>query len=322
MPMKHAISSHSTKTTAESWTGDSEDRKQGPAICFRTMAAFCDGDECQKESYRFFHHAKEEDGSLGAANLNACIAGITELNDVSSTIPEESRRAVWRHLSRHLEDAEVEPPPLKEMGLKGEEREFVFDEEEEGLKIRQDGDDPPVIVGYASVFNKLSLPMGFGFERVQKGAWAESIRKDDIRALWNHDSNIVLGRNRAKPTPTLNLKEDRKGLRVEIHPPSSFDQIESIERGDVSGMSIRFTVQEQKFKNLDKPDETVRTIIKGTLREVSPVTFPAFPDTTVAVRAIQELIQADISDDEWRRQAEERNRRIKLIDLGVPMRVR
>ena len=322
MPLKQSISSHSTKTTAESWTGDGEHRKQAYAIRYREISAFCDGDPSQKESYRFFHHAREEDGLLGPANVNACLAGITELNDLACDIPEESRRSVWRHLSRHLEDAEIEPPPMKETGLKGEDREFIFDDEDEGLKIRQEGDDPPVIVGYASVFNKLSVPMGFGFERVQKGAWAESIRKDDIRALWNHDSNIVLGRNRAKPTPTLKLQEDRRGLRVEITPPSSFDQIESIERGDVSGMSIRFTVQEQKFKNLDKPDETVRTIIKGTLREVSPVTFPAFPDTTVAVRAIQELIQADISDDEWRRQAEERNRRMKLIDLGVPMRVR
>ena len=94
------------------------------------------------------------------------------------------------------------------------------------LEVREEGEDPK-IVGYASVFNKLSEDLGFGREKVKRGAFAESIGKDDIRALWNHDSNIVLGRN---TSGTLKLEEDQKGLKVEISPPSSFPYLETIRR--------------------------------------------------------------------------------------------
>src|SRR5687768_453023 len=72
------------------------------------------------------------------------------------------------------------------------------------------------IVGYPAMFNKRSEPIfGMFYERIAPGAFAETIAKDDIRALFNHDPNLILGRNVAKPTPTLRLKEDDTGLHME-----------------------------------------------------------------------------------------------------------
>ena len=83
------------------------------------------------------------------------------------------------------------------------------------MELRVDGDDEATISGYAAVFNKKSLPLGFmGFrEIVAPGAFAETIKTADVRALFNHDPSMVLGRTRNN---TLTLEEDNKGLRVAI----------------------------------------------------------------------------------------------------------
>src|SRR3990167_7614564 len=71
------------------------------------------------------------------------------------------------------------------------------------------------IVGYAAVFNTLSEDLGWFREKIQPGAFSESIGKDYIRALWNHNSDYILGRRKSK---TLSLKEDDRGLRIDILP--------------------------------------------------------------------------------------------------------
>ena len=311
--MKPYIASHTTETTSKEWPDRPNLPKVGPPMRFRSLAAFqLEEEGTRREAFRFFHHEAEETGAPGPANVNAVRFCIAALNDPSSDVPEEHRRSVWRHLARHLEDAGIEPDPLEERGLEREERWIPV--EDTRLEVREGEDDePPKLVGYASVFGKLSVPMGFGREKVKRGAFLESIRNDDVRALWNHDSNIVLGRMKSG---TLKLSEDRNGLKVEITPPKDFQFMETIKRGDVDGMSIRFTAQEQKFTNLDDPEKTVRTILKAKLTEVSPVTFPAFPDTKVAVRCVAQLLAADITDDEWKRNYEDRKRRLKLIEIA------
>ncbi|KAF0196071.1 MAG: phage prohead protease HK97 family [Bacillota bacterium] len=93
------------------------------------------------------------------------------------------------------------------------------------------GENEPAIVGYAAVINSLSQEM-WGFrEVIRPGAFSKAIGKDDVRALWNHDLNFVLGRNKAG---TLRLSEDAKGLRVEITPPDATrvrDLLLSMRRG-------------------------------------------------------------------------------------------
>ena len=142
------------------------------------------------------------------------------------------------------------------------------------------------IVGYAAVFNKFSEEM-WGFrEKIAPGCFTKTIKEDDVRALWNHDSNHVLGRNKSG---TLTLSEDDKGLKIDILPPDAQwarDLMTSIDRGDIDQMSFGFKTVSQLWEG-EYPDE-VRTLIEVKLYDVSPVTFPAYPDTEVGLRSLEE----------------------------------
>ncbi len=143
------------------------------------------------------------------------------------------------------------------------------------------------IVGYAAIFNTLSDDLGWFREKVDPGAFADTIKTDDIRALWNHDSNFVLGRN---TSGTLTLSEDERGLKIDVIPPDTQwarDLMTSIDRGDVTQMSFGFETLSDKWETVDK--EEIRTLIKVRLYDVSPVTFPAYPNTEVALRSKEQF---------------------------------
>ena len=172
-----------------------------------------------------------------------------------------------------------------------------------------ESDGGTCIEGHAAVFDSWSETLGgiFPFkEKVRKGAFAESIGRDDIRALFNHDPNYVLGRNRAG---TLELVEDDVGLRVRITPPDTIwarDITTSIRRGDISQMSIGFVVEDDEWSSQDGID--TRELKKVRLFDVSPVTFPAYTATDVGVRAMQEY---DVYKTEQRKVAEETENAVK-----------
>lgn len=151
--------------------------------------------------------------------------------------------------------------------------------------------DTPTIRGHAAVFNQDADIGGYFTERIAPGAFKESIETDDIRALWNHNPDIVLGRNKAN---TLRLSEDDKGLAVEIDPPESATrEVESIRRGDVSQMSIGIVVLDDEWRK--ENGINARTIKRAQLWDVSPVTFPAYTQTDVQVRSAAE-VAAEIPD--------------------------
>lgn len=167
----------------------------------------------------------------------------------------------------------------------------------------------PEIVGHAAVFDSLSQELGniFPFrERIAKGAFEKSIQTDDIRALFNHDPNYVLGRNKSE---TLTLEEDEDGLKVKILPPDTAwarDLCISIERGDVSQMSFGFLAEEEDWS--DENGEDIRTLKRVRLFDVSPVTFPAYIDTDVGVRSVI---------DKYNRMKKEREQRDKQIKVKL-----
>jgi hypothetical protein len=143
------------------------------------------------------------------------------------------------------------------------------------------------IIGHAALFNSPSEEMGFfghSFrEQIAPGAFRESIKRDDIRALWNHDPNFPLGRNRSG---TLILNEDDKGLYFEVSPPETQwakDLMVSIERGDVSQNSFGFLINKKGDEWND--DNSIRTLKSVRLFDISPVTYPAYPETEVFVRS-------------------------------------
>jgi HK97 family phage prohead protease len=150
-------------------------------------------------------------------------------------------------------------------------------------EFRITDDKQPKIVGYAAMFDKMSENMGGFTERISPGAFMNSIKKDDIRALFNHDANYVLGRNKSK---TLTLREDENGLAIEITPPQTTwarDLYESIRRGDISQMSFGFQVVADDWKHTQGKG-SIRTLKEVKLFDVSPVTYPAYVQTSVAVR--------------------------------------
>jgi HK97 family phage prohead protease len=162
----------------------------------------------------------------------------------------------------------------------------TFDTDE--LRV-EDGDGSPRIIGYAAVFDSMSEPLGFGGFReiIRPGAFKQATKRGaDIRALVDHDSAKVLGRTRAG---TLKLQQDDRGLRMEIDPPDTTyarDLAESLRRGDVSGASFRFeAVKEEWSGTLEEP---LRELKQVNISEVSVVTFPAYPDTEVAMRSLNE----------------------------------
>lgn len=153
------------------------------------------------------------------------------------------------------------------------------------VETRKDGDNEiRVLAGYAAKFDSLSENLGGFREKIDAGAFAGSLG-GDIRALWNHNSDHVLGRSTAG---TLRLNEDETGLKIEIDMPdtdAARAMTASVERGDVSQMSFGFRVVADDW-NEDEEGRVVRTLREVDLFEVSPVTFPAYPDTSIAARSL------------------------------------
>lgn len=166
------------------------------------------------------------------------------------------------------------------------------------LRIAEPTTDSKKLVGYAALFNSMSEEMRGFRERIAPGAFTETIASDDIRALIDHDKSRVLGRNRAG---TLRLSQDETGLRFEIDPPNTSyarDIMTSIQRGDVSQMSFSFRTISDNWSMID--GQEVRTLEKVKVLDVSVVTYPAYTDTSVAVRSLElhKSSQSDQNEEE------------------------
>ena len=175
-----------------------------------------------------------------------------------------------------------------------ERRSFSLDE----IRIAKNENGTPVIVGHAAVFNQLSGDLGGFREQIAPGAFADALT-DDVRALFNHNPDYVLGRNVAK---TLRMSEDARGLAIEIDPPDTQvarDLMVSMARGDITQMSFGFTVRPngQNWAK-DEDGKTIRTLTKLRLFDVSPVTYPAYPQTDVAVRSFSEYLAS--TEEPWK----------------------
>lgn len=153
-----------------------------------------------------------------------------------------------------------------------------------GVETRAE-DTKRTLVGYAAIFDSDANIGGYWIERIAPGAFAGTIA-GDIRALVDHDPGRVIGRTKSG---TLRLAEDARGLAVEIDVPNTTDGNdlwELVERGDISGMSFGFMVTKQEWDETQDPP--VRTIHKVDLREVSAVAWPAYDDTEIGKRSLEE----------------------------------
>lgn len=179
---------------------------------------------------------------------------------------------------------------------------------------REEGEDL-YIEGYFAVFNSNYEIFAGATESIAQGAFADAI-SGDVRALVNHDTTLVLGRNKAN---TLDLKEDSRGLwgRVRINPndSSAMDLYERVKRGDVDGCSIGFDIAEEETEIRQNGDVhwTIKKVMP--LYEVSACTFPAYQETNISARThqLEEIKKREA--DAWRAKAKERLKNgIKSID--------
>lgn len=185
-----------------------------------------------------------------------------------------------------------------------EERIFVVDD----LEARADGgeDKPLRIVGHPVVYNRWSEDLGGFRERIAPGAATKTLREADIRVLFNHNADYLLGRNTAG---TATFTESSRGVRMEAFPPDTPTirdlVITPMQRGDLTQMSFAFrVVNPEPFD----PDPTVRygdhweppkeagglwerTVNEIAMYDASVVTFPAYTQTDAAVRSTAGLVE-------------------------------
>jgi len=174
------------------------------------------------------------------------------------------------------------PPKYQFPEAEGVQRRmFVAD----SMRIESREDKPPKIIGHAAMFNSRTR-IGWSFyEEIAPGAFTKTIQEADVRALFNHDMNYILGRTKSG---TLRLSEDEKGLAIDCDPPQT-DLIRDlvlapIQRGDVDQMSFAFEAVRTEWIDQEN-DLPIRRLLEVKLYDVSPVTFPAYEDTDVAVRS-------------------------------------
>ena len=116
-----------------------------------------------------------------------------------------------------------------------------------------------------------------------------NIESDDVLALWSHDPSEVLGR---ESNGSLVLTREEEGLRMELDLPDTQrgrDTWTLVQRGDINGMSFAFSINPGGEKWSFRQDPALCTITDMTIYEVSPVAFPAYPDTSVDARAQEHI---------------------------------
>lgn len=152
------------------------------------------------------------------------------------------------------------------------------------VEVRAESEGIKTIRGYAAMFN-ISTDLGWCKEIIQTGAFDDCL-EDDIRCLFNHESEYILGRTSSK---TCRVGVDNVGLWYECDLDESntdhMNLYRSIMRGDINQSSFAFSIKEQNW-TFSEGEDDVRTIIKcERLYDVSPVTYPAYESTTVSARA-------------------------------------
>ena len=183
--------------------------------------------------------------------------------------------------------------------------------------------EPTKIIGYASVFNSRSELIFGSFREVIKPGAFDDVLGDDVRALFNHDPNFILGRSSAG---TLSLSVDDRGLRYEITAPQTQTirdlVLAPMQRGDISQSSFAFRVARDGERwYQDEDGVVVREITRfSRLLDVSPVTYPAYQEADSAVRSLeqwrsQQAEQDQRSAEARQKQATEKAARERVLDL-------
>ena len=210
-------------------------------------------------------------------DMDACVAAHSDKDD-----PEAYCAEIMRQTEEHCRSKNSEPVC--------EIRSFPFDLA--SIEVRQEDEKPHSVSWYAALFDSLSDDLGGFRERIGRRAFTKSLQEREVRALINHDPNMILGRT---SKDTLKVHVDLRGLRAESSiPETSYasDLIVNIENGNIGGGSFMFATQRESWdmEEIEEQEILVRTIHEARLYDVSLVTFPAYPATegTTALRSVAE----------------------------------
>ena len=198
--------------------------------------------------------------------------------------------------------------PKKEL----EQRSYTFEVRSEN------GENGAVLTGRPIVYNSRT-DLGIFDEVIELGALNTADLRD-VRFLVNHDiSKIPLARSRRNNgNSTMQLMPNEFGLDIEVHLDTENNSearslYSAVERGDISGMSFKFSVNDEEWENLDTdhPTRHIRSI--GSVVEVSAVTFPAYETTEIYARSKEALDNARSALDKARQQ------NAKPLDSGLEL---
>lgn len=192
-------------------------------------------------------------------------------------------------------------------------------------------DEKPTLEGLAAVFNSYSEDLG-GFVEIIEPGFFDNVLESDVRSLMNHDPNYVLGRTKAS---TLEIEQTDEGLFQRTYPPVvepeaaqwAKDLMVSIRRGDVDQMSFGFIVKSTYRGDPEDGDEwyvlgdkIIRRLKKGGAKElldVSVVTYPAYPQTTVSANTRSRFTEFQESVRHGQQAVEEGNEADRQVPLDL-----
>jgi Escherichia/Staphylococcus phage prohead protease len=176
--------------------------------------------------------------------------------------------------------------------MRSNESEWEWRTTPEPLELRDSPNGGHMFVGYAWRYGVLSQNMGGFVERLREGSGTKTIQEQDLRALFNHNPDHLLGR---KGAGTLRIHDDGRGGRYEIDQPDTTlgrDLAALVARGDIYGSSFTFkVVGGGRGVSWTKTDTgfPLREVRQFQSRDVGPVTFPAYSEAGVALRSFAEF---------------------------------
>ena len=179
------------------------------------------------------------------------------------------------------------------------------------FEVRAEEDEKgKIITGRPIVYNSRT-DIGFFDEIIETGA-LDGANLTDVRFLVNHDtSRIPLARSRRNNgNSTMQLMVDLTGMNIRVSLDTENNSearslYSAVERGDITGMSFMFSVDDEEWEDLESDHPTRRIKKIGTVVEVSAVTFPAYESTEINARSKEALENARSAVDTARQQSAE-----------------
>jgi hypothetical protein len=195
-------------------------------------------------------------------------------------------------------------------------RQFQFE-----VRADQNDEHGDFLTGTPIVFDQ-KTDLGWWDETIDRHALDDTDLKD-VRFLVNHNTDMIpLARSRnnnANSTMQMSITEEGMNIRVDLDTENNSDAkalYSAVKRGDLSGMSFMFSVDKDKWDDVES-DHPTRTILSiGKVLEVSAVTFPAYAQTSIQARGLSETLEsAKESLESARAEKREREKRAKKIKI-------